>query len=87
MTLRLKQVVNKKIEDEKMLVIGADFLGTYETVAVIPGKITADEHEIHIEGEKLILDITDNKQKFDIIYDEDEDEFIIKQGEVTFYIS
>jgi hypothetical protein len=54
--------------------------------AIIPDKITTDCHGIHIEGEKLILDIT-NEQKYDVSYDEDEEEFIIKQGDITFYLS
>lgn len=87
MTLELMQTVNKKIEDGKLLVVGKDLFGTHETVAVIPNKITADEHRIHIEGEKLILDITDDKEKYEVGYDELEEEFVIKQGNNTFYIS
>lgn len=85
--LELEEVVNKKIEDGKYLVIGIEFLGSSKTNAVIPDKIIVNEHEIHIEGEKLILDITDDEEKFYVEYDEFEEEFVIRQGNVTIYIS
>lgn len=87
MTLKLVETVSKKIEDAKLLVVGTDIYGSHETVAVVPDKITADDHGIHIEGEKLILDITDDKKDYNVTYDEFEEEFVIKQGDVTYYIS
>ena len=57
------------------------------TTAVVPMKITVDEHRILIEGEKLILDITNEKEKFIIYYDKIEEEFIIEQGDITIFLS
>ena len=86
MLAKLVEVVNAKIEEEKLLVIGVDWGGSHETNAVIPDRIDTDENGIHIEGENLMLDIT-NKKAYDVSFNEDEDEFVITQGQVTFYLS
>jgi hypothetical protein len=80
------ETVNKKIEDEKLLVIGIDWTGGHETNAVIPDKIITDDHGICIESKNLILNIT-NEEKYDMFYDEEEEEFIINQGHVTYHFS
>ena len=87
MTIKLQQMVDRKIEEGKLLVIGSDLVGSHMTTAVVPMKITVDEHRILIEGEKLILDITNEKEKFIIYYDKIEEEFIIEQGDITIFLS
>lgn len=60
-------------------------VGSHELNRVLPERINTD-HGIYIEGENYILDISD-KEKYDISFDETEEEFIIHQGKITFTIS
>ena len=86
MLAKLVEVVNTKIEEEKLLVIGVDWGGSHETNAVIPDRIDTDENGIHIEGENLMLDIA-SENAYNVSFNENEEEFVITQGQVTFYLS
>lgn len=77
--------VTEKNENEQMLIIEIELAGSHELNRILPEKIDTD-HGIYIEGENYILDISD-KEKYEISYDEIEEEFVIHQGNTTFAIS
>ena len=86
MVTKLVERVNEKIAEEELLIIGVNHVGLHEMNAVIPDKIKTDEQGIHIQGENLILDIT-NEEKYEVFFNETEDEFIIKHGAATYHLS
>ena len=86
MVAKLVERVNEKIAEEELLVIGVKHVGLCEMNAVIPDKIKTDEKGIHIEGENLMLDIT-NEEKYEVFFNETEDKFIIKHGAATYHLS
>jgi len=86
MVSKLVKRVNDKIENEKLLYITMDCDGSTINNAVVPDMISVEDEEIYVEGGNLMLHIT-NEKKFQVDYDDSEEEFVIKQGDTTYYIS
>ena len=77
------EMVNEKIKNGDLLTIGIEF-GKFNSLnSIFPESICADSN-IHIKGEweNMIL-----PKNCDIRYDEYEDEYIIKYGDMTLYFS
>ena len=86
MVSKMIEKVNKKIENEEMLYVAADCGVGRLMDAVVPERISTENGNIYIEGENLILNIT-NEKEYNIGFDEIEEEFVIKQGNVTYFLS
>lgn len=82
----IAEKVFEKIKKEEVLYVSFNCGSSHMIDAVIPDKISTENNRIYIEGENLILNIT-NEEEFKVIFDDIEDEFIIKQGNVTYYLS
>ena len=61
------------------------FLDVYVKISFFD-KISTEDDGICIEGEKLVLNIT-NEEDYKVSFNDDEEEFIIEQGNVTYYLS
>ena len=86
MVLKIVEMVFEKIENGEMLFVSVKHGASHIIDAVIPDRISTEDGGIYIEGENLILNITGEKE-FIITFDNVEEEFIITQGEVTYYLS
>lgn len=86
MVSKIVEKVFEKIEKEELLYISMNCGASHIIDAVIPDKISTEDNGIYIEGEKLILNIT-NEEDFKISFDDTEEEFIIEQGNVTYYLA
>ena len=84
MVTKIAEKVYNKIENEEVLCVAIDCGGSRIMDSVIPETVDVEEG-IYIEGENLILNIT-NEEEVKIKFDEVADEFIIEQGNVTFYL-
>lgn len=86
MVSKIVKKVSEKIEKEEMLYVSVDCGSSHVVDAVIPDKISTEDDRIYIEGENLILDIT-NEEDYKVSFDDEEEEFIIEQGNITYYLS
>ena len=86
MVSKIVKKVFEKIEKEEMLYVSVDCGSSHMIDAVIPDKISTEDDGICIEGEKLVLNIT-NEEDYKVSFNDDEEEFIIEQGNVTYYLS
>ena len=86
MVSKIMEKVFEKIENGEMLYVSVNCGASHLTDAVIPDNINTEDDGIYIEGENLILNIT-SEEEFTIAFDNVEEEFIIKQGNVTYYLS
>ena len=85
MVTKIAERVSEKIENGELLSVSVNCGASHLMEAIVPDKIDTQDG-IYIEGERLILNIT-NEENFTVDYDEIEDEFIINQGSNTFYLS
>lgn len=85
MVLKLVEKVNEKIDNGQYLHVACDCGAGRIMDAVVPDSIDTEDG-IYIEGENLILNIT-NDEEINIDFDEIEEEFIIHQGNVTYFLS
>lgn len=86
MVSKLVAAVESKITKKELLFISMECAGFQALNAIYPECILAEEGNIHIEGGKMILDLS-NDVLYTITYNEDENEFTIKQDGVNYYIS
>jgi len=84
MVLKLVEKVNEKIEEGKLLCVASECNASRMIDSVVPEMINVENDEIYIEGDNLILHIT-NEEEYDIVFDEYEDEFVIQQGNIIYY--
>lgn len=84
MVSKMIEKVYKKIENEEKLCVSVNYGAGHILDAVIPDNISIDEG-IYIEGENLILNIT-NEEEFKVSFNDHEEEFVIEQGNVTYYL-
>lgn len=85
MVSRIVERIYEKIESEKKLCVSIRFGNSHIMNAAIPDIVDVRDG-IYIEGGDLILNIS-NDVKTKITFDEVEDEFIIEQGDVTYYLA
>lgn len=85
MVLKLVEKVNEKIDNGQYLHVACDCGVSRIMDTVVPDSINTEDG-IYIEGENLILNITNDKE-INIDFDEIEEEFIIHQGSVTYFLS
>lgn len=85
MVTKIAEKVYNKIENEEKLSVVIDCGASRTMNAAIPDMIDIEDGGIYIEGEDLIVNIT-NQEEIKIDFDEVADEFIIEQGSVTFYL-
>lgn len=86
MVSKIVEKVFEKIEKEEKLYVSVNYGAGHVLDAVVPDKISTEDEGIYIEGENLILNIT-NEEDFKVSFDDIEEEFIIEQGNVTYYLS
>ena len=86
MVSKIVEKVFEKIEKEEKLHVSVNYGAGHMLDAAVPEKISTKDDGIYIEGENLILNIT-NKEDFKVSFNDVEEEFIIKQGNVTYYLS
>jgi hypothetical protein len=85
MDLKLFEMVNERIENNEHIEISMDN-GTNRIMSIIMPYMIEVENGIYIEGENYILTISDEKD-YKISYNQQAEEFIIKQENTTFYLS
>ena len=85
MVTKLVERVSEKIESGELLSVSINCGASHTMNAIVPDKIDTQDG-IYIEGERQIVNIT-NEENFTVDYDEIEDEFIINQGNTTFYLA
>lgn len=85
MVLKIAERIYEKIEKEEKLCVVINCGKSHIMDKVVPDTVDVEDG-IYIEGENLILDINSDEE-IKISFDEAEDEFVIKQGDVTYYIS
>ena len=85
MVSKLVEKVNEKIDNGQYLHVACDCVAGHFMDAVTPDLIDVEDG-IYIEGENLILNIT-NDEEISIDFDEIEEEFIIHHGNVTYFLS
>lgn len=85
MVSKIIEKVLEKIEKEEKLCVTVDCGASRVIDAVVPDNIITENDEIYIEGENLILNIT-NEEDFKVSYDDVEKELIIEQGNVTYHL-
>ena len=86
MVSKIVEKVFEKIENKEKLSVSVNCGAGRMLDAVVPDKISTEDDGIYIEGENLILNIT-NEEDFNVSFDDVEEEFIIEQGNVTYYLS
>ena len=85
MVSKIVKKVFEKIEKEEKLYVSVDCGASRLIDAVVPDNIITEDDGIYIEGENLILNIT-NEEDFKVSYDDAEKEFIIEQGNATYHL-
>lgn len=84
MVSKIAERIYEKIESGKKLCVLIRFGNSHIMNAVVPDTVDVEDG-IYIEGEDLILNIS-NDAETKITFDEVEDEFIVEQGDVTYYL-
>lgn len=85
MVSRIAERIYEKIENGTKLCVSIRFGNSHIMNAVVPDVVDVEDG-IYIEGEDLILNIS-NDAETKITFDEVEDEFIVEQGDVTYYLT
>ena len=85
MVSKIVEKVLEKIEKEEKLCVTVDCGSSRMIDAVVPDNISTEDDGLYIEGENLILNIT-NEEDFKVSFDDTEKEFIIEQGNVTYHL-
>ena len=85
MVSKIVEKVFEKIEKEEKLYVSVDCGASRVIDAIVPDNISTEDDGIYIEGENLILNIT-NEEDYKVNFNDVEKEFVIEQGNVTYYL-
>jgi hypothetical protein len=85
MVSRIMERIYEKIENGERLYVCIKSGDSYIMDAIVPDSIDVEDG-IYIEGENLILNISSDTET-KIFFDETEEEFVIVQGDITYYLS
>jgi len=83
---KLTEMVNHKLEEGKLLMVGVQANGTSFVDSVIPELLINNDECLYIEGDNLMLNIPKNKIS-EVVFDEMEEEYIIKCENMIYSLS
>lgn len=86
MVIDFVNMIERKIEGGEKLCVSSECGSSHIITSMYPETIDTSHNDIYIEGNDLIFHMTSDQQYF-VTYDEEENMFIVKQGEATYYFS
>ena len=83
---KLAEMVNQKLEEGKLLTVGIQSNGVSFVDTVIPESLIDDDECLYVEGDNLILNIS-KEEVAEVLFDELEEEYIIKCDNMIYSLS
>lgn len=83
---KLAEMVNQKLEEGKLLTVGIQSHGVSFVDSVVPESLIDDDECLYVEGDNLILNIS-KEEVSDVMFDELEEEYVVKCGDLVYLLS